>query len=125
MKRKKDAEVKPEKKKVKEWRFYRSNLCTFVWDPDNDTIMANFSKGHFTTKNKKVANVLRGKGYIEIDLNATQPPNIIVSQPAHALKEGQNVPIMGNGINEALGQHKMEVVTEVVTEEVKAPETVE
>lgn len=123
MKRNTDAKVKPENKtkEKKAWRFYRSNLSTIVWDKDSETALANFSEGHFTTNNKKVAQVLKAKGYPQIGLNDTSPPNIIINQPVRVLKDGADIPMMGNGINENIAQQRMEALTE----EIKAPEILE
>ena len=67
-------------------RFYRSNLSTIVWDSVHDRPLADFSEGHFTTSNPKLARTLAEMGYLEIALNATEPPpNIIISQPSFAI----------------------------------------
>lgn len=83
------------KKEITKRRFYRSNLETIVWDPDEDKPMADFSKGHFTTDDKRVADYLEALGYVEIPLDAQEPPNIIVQKPTHVI-DG-NVPVMANG----------------------------
>ena len=61
------------------WRFYRSNLSTIVWDPAKDGVMADFRLGHFTTNDPVVAGKLRKLGYVEIPLDATEPPDVEVN----------------------------------------------
>lgn len=93
-----------EKKRAR--RFYRSNLSTIVWNPEKGTELANFSKGHFTTEDPHVAEVLINKGYVEIPLDATEPPEgIIVRQPTHII-EG-DVPIMKPSLSEKLVEQTM------------------
>lgn len=102
------------------WRFFRSQLPTIVWDPrpGSNKAMADFSAGHFTTEDKAVAKILREKGYIEIPLNMTEPPAIVVQQPAPQLKT-ENVPILKGAGNvtgaaaEQAGQNIMESVMEI------------
>jgi len=80
------AKTKPKASEQKAWRFYRSNLSTIVWDPKSEQPMADFSAGHFTTDDPKVARKLIDIGYPEIPIDATEPPsNIIVSQPTRAI----------------------------------------
>jgi hypothetical protein len=76
----------------KQWRFYRSNLSTIVWNPDKENVLADFSQGHFTTDDEKVALKLRSLGYPEIALDAESPPDIVVNQPTMVI-EG-DVPII-------------------------------
>jgi len=102
------------------WRFFRSELSTIVWDvrPGMNKPLADFSKGHFTTEDKAVAKILRSKGYVEIPLNMTEPPAIVVMQPAPQLKTA-NVPIMRGAGNvsgvavEQAGQNMMDKVMEI------------
>lgn len=77
------------------WRFFRSNLSTIVWDarPGAKQPLADFSKGYHTTEDKAVAKILRSKGYLEIPLNMTEPPEVVINQPAPILKT-RNVPVM-------------------------------
>jgi len=90
-----------EASKQKAWRFYRSNLSTIVWDPASGQPLADFSAGHFTTDNPKTARKLAALGYIEIPLDATEPPaGIIISQPTHAI-DG-DVPVIGALMNQAI-----------------------
>jgi len=116
MKRNTNAKTKSENKpeKIKAWRFYRSNLPSKVWGGDEVGVIADFSKGHFTTEDKKLAIMLKQKGYVEIDLDATAPPNIIVSPPTQVLKEGANIPIMTPGINQNIAEQQMKNITEEV-----------
>jgi hypothetical protein len=46
--------------------------------------MADFSIGHFTTDDQRVAEYLLALGYPEIPLDATEPPNIIIQKPTHS-----------------------------------------
>lgn len=100
------------------WRFYRSQLSTIVWDarPGMEKPLADFSKGHFTTEDKAVANILRKIGYVEIPLNMTEPPAIVVMQPAPQLKTA-NVPIMpgsGNVSGEAVEQAGQDMMDKIM-----------
>jgi len=93
----KAKEVK-EVKEVEEgelWRFYRSHLPTIVWDArgGQNKTLADFSKGYYTTKEKDVADILRSKGYLEIPLNMTEPPSVIINQPSPQLLR-KHVPLM-------------------------------
>lgn len=86
---------KEEIKVEKIWRFYRSHLPTIVWDArgGQNKAMADFSKGYFTTKEEEVADILRSKGYLEIPLNMTEPPAVIINQPSPQLLS-KHVPLM-------------------------------
>lgn len=89
------------KTKQKAWRFYRSNLSTIVWDGKAECPLADFSPGHFTTDNPKVARKLKEIGYPEIPIDATEPPaEIIVRQPAQTI-DG-DVPVIGALMNEKI-----------------------
>lgn len=102
------------------WRFFRSNLSTVVWDPRKgmNKPLANFSKGHFTTEDKAVADILRKKGYIEIPLNMEKPPAIVVEQPAPQLMQ-EDVPVLKNIENlkgeaaEAAAQKAMDGIVQI------------
>ncbi len=74
-------------------RFYRSNLHTIVWDADNDRALADFGKGHFTTSDPKIADKLLSLGYPEIEVDAQQPPDVLIQKPSRKLKG--DVPLMG------------------------------
>lgn len=58
-------------------RFWKGKLPTVVWDAKNDRELCNFAEGHYTTSDPRVIETLKGIGYIEIPLDATQPPEII------------------------------------------------
>ena len=95
------SDINEDKVEIKTaWRFYRSNLSTIVWDPrlGMNKSLADFSKGYFTTEDKAVAKILRKKGYVEIPLNMTEPPMIVVNQPAPQLRT-DNVPVFKNAGN--------------------------
>lgn len=95
------AKTKTKASEQKAWRFYRSNLSTIVWDPKSEQPLADFSAGHFTTDDPKVARKLRDLGYPEIPLDATEPPsNIIVSQPTQVI-DG-DVPVIKSLMNQAI-----------------------
>lgn len=118
------------------WRFYRSNLSTIVWDARRGTNkpLADFGKGYFTTEDKAVANILREKGYIEIPLNMTEPPALVVNQPAPILNtRNGSVPVMkgaGNITGEAAEKAASGMmdglvdIPEVKTEQPLAPQRV-
>lgn len=103
---------KDNKETTKGRRFYRSNLSTIVWDIENDRALADFTEGHFTTEDDEVAEILLEKGYIEIPLDSTEPPSVIVNQPAVVLKEGAHIPVITPGMSEKGIQKRMEAVTE-------------
>lgn len=100
-------------KTQKAWRFYRSNLSTIVWDKDGDKKLADFSEGHFTTADIKVAAKLKQLGYPEIPLNATEPPaGIIINQPSTII-DG-DVPIMSAAVNPMQMAKRMASITREV-----------
>lgn len=78
-------------------RFYRSNLPTIVWDPKHNRALCEFVDGQFYTEDPEVASILTDKGYPEVALDQTTPPDIMF--PKGQSLEG-NVPIMGKGITE-------------------------
>jgi len=98
-------------------RFYKSNLPMIVWDPDTNSALADFSEGHFTTEDPKVAEILRGKGYPEIPLDLESPPDIIVNQPTRVLKDQKNlvIPNLHPGMSQEAIERKMDEITEEVT----------
>jgi len=55
-------------------RFYRGKNPTVVWDARNDRALCDLSNGHITTRDEYTIKVLRSLKYIEIPLDATQPP---------------------------------------------------
>jgi hypothetical protein len=80
------AKTKRKASEAKAWRFYRSNLSTIVWNPVTEQPLADFTEGHFTTDNPKTARKLRELGYMEIPLDATEPPSdVIISQPTQVI----------------------------------------
>lgn len=107
------------KKKYRARRFYRSNLSTIVWDPVLNKSIADFTPGHFTTKDETIAEMLVEMGYVEIPLDATEPPaDVIVNQPTFDLKG--DVPVINNlsgrstpsPAMEAMVEDKMKLATE-------------
>lgn len=82
----------------KAWRFYRSNLSTKVWDKENNRLLADFTEGTFTTGDARVARKLQELGYVQIALDATQPPDVVVQQPAMVI-DG-DVPMLGPRVME-------------------------
>lgn len=86
----------------KQWRFYRSNLATKVWDAVNNRLMADFSEGTFITDDPEVAKRLISDGYPQVALDAETPPDILVSQPTMVI-DG-DVPIVGKGVSEKLAE---------------------
>lgn len=67
------------------YRFFRSHLPTVVWDGQNNCVLADFSQGHFTTDDIEVAKTLLDKGYVQIPLDATEPPPVLVRIPGKSL----------------------------------------
>lgn len=76
---------KPTKKGKTLYRFYKSNLPAIVWSPFEDKPLADFSEGHFTTDDLKVAKFLLDNGYPQIPVDAKKPPNILVSIPGKSI----------------------------------------
>lgn len=95
------------------WRFYRSNLSTIVWDPENDKPLADFTAGYFTTNDPKVAEVLINYGYYEIPLDSTEPPlDVIINKPTRQI-EG-DVPIIKSSAVEKIIEARMTAITKEV-----------
>jgi len=107
---------------VKQWRFYRSNLETIVWNPDTNSRLADFSKGHFTTDDPKVAKRLKDLGYVEIPLDAEEPPPDIMVRKPQVLPDDINVPII-RGNNEVVGQNRTEAFRESISDTPSPPKT--
>ena len=59
---------------ARERRFYRGKNPSIVWDGRNDRQLCDLSSGHFTTSDEYIIERLQKEGYIEIALNAVQPP---------------------------------------------------
>ena len=97
------------------YRFFKSHLPTIVWNPATDSVLADFTPGHFITYDPKVAKILRKNGYPEIAMDATEPPNIIVNQPTRVLKKGASLPVITPGMSEKLIQERLNAVTEEIT----------
>lgn len=81
------------------YRFYRSNLATIIWDPPNNKPLAEFVDGQFYTEDAEVAQKLIEAGYPQVDLKATEPPNIMFEK-GRSLAEGENVGVMAKGVTE-------------------------
>lgn len=79
-------------KEQKQWKFYRSNLSTIIWDKDNNRPLANFEKGFFITEDKRVVKILKEEGYPEVSIDAIEPPEVIVNQFSEQI-EG-DIPIL-------------------------------
>ena len=77
----------PKVSEKQEFRFYKSNLPKIVWDPDNQKPLANFEGGSFTTADLRVAQILLDKGYPQIPIDATEPPDILVRIPGNSIKD--------------------------------------
>lgn len=77
------------------YRFFKSHLPAIVWNPNGKAKMADFSKGHFTTDDIEVAQLLLDKGYPQIPVDATEPPDIVMAIPGQSLEEGEMVPMVG------------------------------
>lgn len=75
------------------WRFYRSSLSTIVWNPKTDSLLADFTEGHFTTDDPVVAKKLRELGYMEIPIDAIEPPSNIIIREVTPTING-DVPIL-------------------------------
>lgn len=101
------------KKNVKQWRFYRSNLETIVWNPKTNSPLADFSEGHYTTDDPEVADELRELGYVEIALDATEPPPDVMVKKPTILPDDFSVPII-RGNNETAGDIRTEAFRETL-----------
>jgi len=99
-------------KEKKKYRFFKSHLASIVWDAGKERPLADFTEGHFTTDDPKVAAILKSKGYPQIPLDAEEPPNVIVNQTTQVLKEGANIPLFKPGMDPAVIQKRMEAITE-------------
>jgi len=99
--------------KEKQWRFYRSNLETIVWNPKTNSPLADFSEGHFTTDDPEVADKLRELGYVEIALDATEPPPDVMVKKPTILPDDFSVPII-RGNNETAGDIRTEAFREKI-----------
>jgi len=64
------------------YRFYRSNLPTVVWSKELNGPIAEFVNGQFYTEDPAVAKLLKDKGYPQISLDATEPPDILYQKGA-------------------------------------------
>ena len=89
------------------YRFYRSNLASIVWDPENNAPLAEFIKGQFYTEDSTVANKLIALGYPQVSLDAETPPQILFEK-GKSLETGEHRPILPAGMTEevALAQEK-------------------
>lgn len=95
--------AKTKTSKKKQWRFYRSQLATKIWDKEKNRLLADFSSGTFTTDDPRVAKLLIDAGYPQIDLDAAAPPEgVLVTEPVMEI-EG-DVPVLGAGVKERLGE---------------------
>jgi hypothetical protein len=94
-------------------RYFRSHLPTIVWNPDEGRPLADFSEGHFTTDDPKVQKKLEDLGYLEIPLDATEPPTgVIIRQPTHII-EGE-IPLLRPGQGEKFMEKRMDSLTKEV-----------
>ena len=108
----------------KAWRFYKSNLSLIVWDVDSDAPLADFSAGHFTTTDPRVAKRLADFGYPEIPLDAEFPPDILVSEKTFAI-DG-DVPLMRSTIDtEAIMEKKMQEAVTQTEDKISIPKVKE
>lgn len=90
-------------------RFYRSSMPSIVWDPANDRPLADFTSGHFTTDDPVVVEKLRQMGYVEIPLDAIEPPPDIVVRPPKEIIEG-DIPVMQGAQGAKVIEQKMDRV---------------
>lgn len=74
------------------WKFFKSEMAGIVWDPKNNMVMAEFKDGVFETEDKNIAVILRNKGYIEIPMDTSAPPETVNVMPA-PVRSG-NIPLM-------------------------------
>lgn len=81
----------PKVNEKQEFRFYKSNLPKVVWNPNADKSMADFEGGTFTTSDKSVALILLEKGYPQIPIDATEPPEILVRIPGQSLQTNESL----------------------------------
>ena len=79
-------------------KFYKSNLSSVVWDPEEGKPLARFEGGSFTTEDESVAKILENMGYPEVDLEAETPP-AIPDPPIQPLKS-PDVRVMGKQVTE-------------------------
>lgn len=67
------------------YRFYKSNLPAVIWNPEKNRPLAEFQKGVFETKKKKVAQKLLELGYPQVSPLATEPPDIVLGLPGKSI----------------------------------------
>jgi hypothetical protein len=102
------------------WRFYRSNLETIVWDPENDRPLVEFIQGEFITSDPRIAEKLLELGYPRVPLEAVDPPDVIFEK-GHSL-EG-DVRVLPENVGEvaALNREKAQAAIEKQKAEIKSP----
>lgn len=74
-------------------KFYKANLPTVVWDPQNDRALAEFIEGQYVTKSERVAARLIELGYPEVELDAEVPP--VMPEPAVQPVKDKDIPLAG------------------------------
>lgn len=86
-------------------KFYRGKLSTVVWNPSTGRPLATFVKGQFVTEDDAVADVLTSKGYHEVSLRISTPPEL----PEDPIQgTSQDVKVMGGGMSEAVALANLE-----------------
>jgi hypothetical protein len=90
-----------------QYRFYRSNLETIVWDKEKNCALAEFVNGQFVTDDPEVAQVLLDLGYPRIPLDATSPPDIMYPKGS-ILEDNKDVNVLPAALGEtaALNREK-------------------
>jgi len=97
----------PKVNEKQEFRFYKSNLAKVVWDPDNNRALADFEGGSFTTDDIRVAKILLDKGYPQIPVDATEPPDVLVYIPGDSINtEGANPDDIKVGAHRGINEKK-------------------
>lgn len=62
---------------AKVYRFYKAKLPTVVCNPDGSgTVVAEFVDAQFFTEDREIAKILARKGYPQIPLSASGPPEL-------------------------------------------------
>jgi len=96
------------------FRFYKGKLPAVVWDPEKGRPLAEFVDGQFFTNDTKVASILKRKGYIQVDLDATEPPEL---PPDPIQPPGTpNIPVLAPGVTEASAKVVEKRIEEAVSQ---------
>lgn len=103
-----------------QFRFYRSNLESVIWDAENDCPLAKFVNGEFITTDAGIAKKLEALGYPRVGINDAEPPDILYKKGDTITED---IKILPNALGEtaALNREKRNAEIERQKKEVKSP----